>query len=217
MRDSKTILSILHKGFDKIKHGGRVMVLDGKSAEKLYSRLRLVKSDEGTYKVNFENESGTFKDNLSPGNRWLVPNAHLRIFGKKLVKDMDCDMDKPKSGIKSKIPKKRMEQIEQYVDEIDDNEKQFTRELNDLPTSQDNQDNMMLQDIINKNEIATDNSIKLIETSLTEIGVEASTQTGGLTLRELQGLDRELRTISGSLRSAIAEAMAKQVDIDKEK
>ena len=52
----------------------------------------------------------------------------------------------------------------------------------------------MLQDIINKNEIATDNSIKLIETSLTEIGIEASTQTEtiGLTLTEVQGLDREL-------------------------
>ena len=74
----------------------------------------------------------------------------------------------------------------------------------------------MLQDIINKNEIASDNSIKLIETSLTEIGVEASTQTSGLSLRELEGLDRELRTISGSLRSAIAKSMAKQVDIDKE-
>ena len=74
----------------------------------------------------------------------------------------------------------------------------------------------MLQDIINKNEIASDNSIKLIETSLTEIGVEASTQTSGLTLRELQGLDKELRTISGSLRSEIARSMAKQVDIDKE-
>ena len=49
----------------------------------------------------------------------------------------------------------------------------------------------MLQDIINKDETATDNSIKLIETSLTEVGVEASTQTGGLTLRELEGLDRE--------------------------
>ena len=82
--------------------------------------------------------------------------------------------------------------------------------------SEDNQDNIMLQDIINKNEMATDNSIKVIETSLTEIGVEASTQTGGLSLRELEGLDRELRTISGSLRSAIAKAMAKQVDIDKE-
>ena len=48
MRASKTILSILHKGFDKIKQGGRVMVLDEKSAEKLYNRLRLVESDEGT-------------------------------------------------------------------------------------------------------------------------------------------------------------------------
>ena len=74
----------------------------------------------------------------------------------------------------------------------------------------------MLQDIVNKNEIATDNSIKLIETSLTEIGVEASTQTGGLSLRELEGLDRELRMISASLRSANAKSMAKQVDIDKE-
>ena len=36
MRASKTILLILHRGFDKIKQGGRVMVLDEKSAEKLY-------------------------------------------------------------------------------------------------------------------------------------------------------------------------------------
>ena len=57
MRASKTILSILHRGFDKIKQDGRVMVLDEKSAEKLYNRLRLVESDEGTYKVAFENES----------------------------------------------------------------------------------------------------------------------------------------------------------------
>ena len=109
-----------------------------------------------------------------------------------------------------------MKQIEQYVDEIDDNRKQLASELNKLPKSEDTQDNIMLQDIVNKNEIATDNSIKLIETSLTEIGADASTQTGGLTLRELQGPDKELRTISGSLRSAIAKAMAKQVDIDKE-
>ena len=61
----------------------------------------------------------------------------------------------------------------------------------------------MLQDIITENEIATDNSIKLIETSLTETGEDASTQTGGLTLREFEGLDKELRTISGSLRSVI--------------
>ena len=125
MRASKTILSILHRGFDKIKQGGRVTVLDGKSAEKLYSRLHLVESNEGTYKVAFENESGALKDILSPGNRWLVPNAYLRIFGKKFVKDMGFDVDKPKSGTKSKILKKRMEQIKQYVDEIDDNTKQF--------------------------------------------------------------------------------------------
>ena len=56
----------------------------------------------------------------------------------------------------------------------------------------------------------------MIETSLTETDAEASTQTGGLMLRELEGLDKELRTISGSLRSAIAKSIAKQVDIDKE-
>ena len=45
MRASKTILSILHSGFDKIKQDGRVMVLDEKSAEKLYKRLYLIESD----------------------------------------------------------------------------------------------------------------------------------------------------------------------------
>ena len=217
MRASKTIISILHRGFNKIKQEGKVMVLDQQSAEKLYNRLRLDKSDGDTYKIAFENESGTYKDILSPGNRWQTPNTYLRIFGKKFVKDMGFDVDRPRTGTKSKIPKKKMKQIERYVDEIDDNEKQFARELNELPTtSEGNQDNIMLQDIINKNEIATDNSIKLIETSLTETGAVASTQTGGPTLRELEGLDKELRTISGSLRSAIAKSMAKQVDIDKE-
>ena len=217
MRASKTIISILHRGFDKIKQDGRVMVLDEKSAQKLYNRLHLVESDEGTYKVAFENERGTDKDILSPGNRWLEPNAYLRIYGKRLMKDMGFDVNKPISSTKSKIPRKKMKQIEKYVDEIDDNTKQFARELNELPTtSEGNQDNIMLQDIITKNEIATDNSIKLIETSLTKTGAEASTPTGGLTLRELEGLDKELRMISSSLRSAIAKSMTKQVDIDKE-
>ena len=214
MRASKTIISILHRGFDKIKQDGKVMVMDEKSAEKLYSRLHLVESDEGTYKVAFENDSKKYKDILTPTNKWLVPNAYLRIFGKKFMKAIGFDVDKPRSGTKSKIPKKRVEQIEQYIDEMYDNMKQFAAsELNELPTtSENNQDNIMLQDIITKNEIAADNSVKLIETSLTETGAE----TGGLTLRELEGLDKELRTISGSLRSAIANSIAKQVDIDRE-
>ena len=66
MRASKAIISILHRGFDKIKEDGRVMVLDEKSAEKLYNRLYLTKSDEGTYKIAFENENKTLKDILSP-------------------------------------------------------------------------------------------------------------------------------------------------------
>ena len=193
MRASKTKLSILHRGFNKIKHDGKVAVLDQQSAEILYNKLRLVVTNEGTYKIAFENERGTNKDILSPGNRWLEPNTYLRIFGKKFIKDMGFDADKPKSDTKSKIPTKKMKQIEIYVDEIDDNRKQFVLELNKLPMNEDNQDNIMLQDIITKNEIATDNSIKLIEMSLTETGAEESTQTGGLTLRELEGLDKELR------------------------
>ena len=216
MRASKTIISILPRGFDKIKQDGRVMVLDEKSAEKLYDRLYLVEP-EGIYKVAFDNDSKKYKDILSPTNRWLVPYAYLRIFGKKFMKDIGFDADKPKSGTKSKIPQKRMEQIEQYIDEMYNIMKQFARELNELPTtSENNQDNIMLQGIVTKNEIATDNSMKLIETSLTEVGEDASTQTGGLTLRELEGLDKELRMISGSLRSAIAKSIAKQVDIDRE-
>ena len=217
MRASKTIISILHRGFNKIKQDGKVMVLDEKSAMKLYNRLYLVET-EGTYKVAFENDSKKYKDILSPTNRWLEPKAYLRIFGKKFMKDIGFDADKPRTGTKSKIPKKRIEQIEQYIDEMYDNTKQFAAsELNELPTtSENNQDNIMLQDIITKNEIAADNSVKLIETSLTETGADVSTQTGGLTLRELEGLDKELRTISGSLRSAIAKSIAKQVDIDRE-
>ena len=185
MRASKTILSILHRGFNKIKQHGKVMVLDQQSTEILYNKLHLAVTDEGAYKIAFENERGTNKDILSPGNRWLEPNAYLRIFGKKFVKDMGFDVDRPRTGPKCKIPKKKIEQIEMYVDEIDDNRKQFASELNELPmTSEGNQDNVMLQDIITKNEIAADNSIKLIETSLMETGAEASTQTGGLTLRE---------------------------------
>ena len=85
MRALKTILSILHRGFDKIKQDGRVMVLDEKSAEKLYNRLRLVESDESTYKVAFENDGGTYKDILSPCNRWLTSNVYHKIFGKKFM------------------------------------------------------------------------------------------------------------------------------------
>ena len=210
MRALKMIISILHRGSNKIKQEGKVMVSDQQSAEKLFDRLRLVETNEGTYKVAFANERGTNKNILSPGNRWLEPNAYLRIFGKKFMKDIGFDVDRPRTGTKSKLPKKRIEQIEQYVDEKDDNRKQFASELNRLPLNEDN------QDIITKNEIATDNSIKLIETSLTEISADASTQTSGLTLKELEGLDKELRMISGSLRSAIAKSMAKQVDIDKE-
>ena len=165
MKASKTILSILHGGFDKIKQDGRVMVLDQQSAEKLYDRLYLIGSDEDTYKITFKNKSGKYKDILSPGNRWLTPNVYLKIFGKKFMKDIGFDVDKPKSGTKSKIPKKRIEQIEKYIGEIDDNTKQFASVLNELPTtSEDNQDNIMLQDVITKNEIAADNSTKLIET-----------------------------------------------------
>ena len=209
MRASKMIISILHRGFHKIKQDGKVMVLDQQSAEKLYDRLHLAEADEGTYKTTFESERGTYKDILSPGNRWQASNTYLSIFGKKFMKDMGFDLEKPRTGTKSKISKKRMEQLEQYIDEMHDNRKQFASELNKLPMNEDNQDNIMLQDIITKNEIATDNSIKLIETSLTEIGEDASTQTGGLTLRELEGLDKELRMISGSLRSAIAKSIAK--------
>ena len=129
----------------------------------------------------------------SPTNRWLVPNAYLRIFGKKFMKDIGFDVDKPIGGTKSKILEKKMKQIEMY-----DNTKQFASVLNELPTtSENNQDNIMLQDIITKNEIATDNSMKLIETSLTEIGEDASVQTGGLTLNSMADIRISLRNTRG--------------------
>ena len=124
MRASKTILTILNKGFNKIKQDDRVTVLDEKAAKKLYDRLRFEKSDGDTYEITFENEKGILKDVLSPGNKWLAPNVYLKIFGKKFIKDIGFDVDKLKGGAKSKIPKKRKEQIERYVEEIDDTNKQ---------------------------------------------------------------------------------------------
>ena len=57
MRASKTILSILlHKGFNKIKQGGRVKVSDEKAAKKLYDRLYSEKSDGDTYKITLRLE-----------------------------------------------------------------------------------------------------------------------------------------------------------------
>ena len=43
------------------------------------------------------------------------------------MEDMGFDVDKPKSDTKSKIARKRIEQTEQYVEEIDDNERQFAK------------------------------------------------------------------------------------------
>ena len=40
---------------------------------------------------------------------------------------MGFDVDKPKSGTKSKIPRKRIEQIEWHIEEIVDNSKQFRK------------------------------------------------------------------------------------------
>ena len=89
-----------------MKQGGRVMVLGEKSAEKLYNRLCLIESEEVTYKISFENENWTLKDVLTSGNRWLTHNVYLSIFGKKFIKDMGFDVDKPESGTNSKIPRK---------------------------------------------------------------------------------------------------------------
>ena len=63
MMTSKTILSILHRGFDKMKQGGRVMILDDKSAKKLYDQLRSEKSNEGTLrmKMNIKRRPITWK------------------------------------------------------------------------------------------------------------------------------------------------------------
>ena len=83
------------------------MVLDEKSAEKLYNRLRLVESDEGTYKVAFENDSGTYKDILSPGNKWLAPNVYLKIFGKKFMKDIGLMQIKLKVVQNVRFPRRK--------------------------------------------------------------------------------------------------------------
>ena len=82
------------------------MVIDEKSSKKLYNRLRLVETDEGTYKVAFENDSKKYKDILSPTNRWLAPNAYLKIFGKKFMKAIGFDGINLKVAQRVRYPKK---------------------------------------------------------------------------------------------------------------
>ena len=63
------------------------MVLDEKSAEKLYNGLSLDNSDGDTsYKTTFETEKGLLKDVLSSSNNWQTPNGYLRIFGTNFIK-----------------------------------------------------------------------------------------------------------------------------------
>ena len=89
MRASKTIVSILHRGFEKIKQDGRVIVLDEKSAEKLCSRFRLDKSDERTYKIAFENESGTYKVSELVGTYHRCWSFDLHIFHDKCKEEIN--------------------------------------------------------------------------------------------------------------------------------
>ena len=58
--------------------------------------------------------------------------------------------------------------------------------------------------------------VTILECCVTFSGVKLSIRSFVLLLRELEGLDKELRTISSSFRSAIAKSIAKQVDIDRE-
>ena len=83
------------------------MFLDQQSAEILYKKLRLAVTDEGTYKIAFENESGTYKDILSPTNKWLVPNAYFRSFGKRFIKDMGLMLTNLKLARKVRFPKRK--------------------------------------------------------------------------------------------------------------
>ena len=66
-----------------------------------------METDKGTYMVAFENDSGTYKDILSPGNRWLALNLYHKIFGKKFMKDMGFDVDKPKVVQKVRFPERK--------------------------------------------------------------------------------------------------------------
>ena len=95
------------------------MVLDEKSAKKLYYLLYLDTSDRDTYRIILETEKGLLKDVLSLSNDLITHNGYLKIFGKNFIRGMGFDVDKPKGGAKIKISKKRIEQIEQYKQEID--------------------------------------------------------------------------------------------------
>lgn len=98
----------------------------------------------------------------------------------------------------------------------------FESARNDLSTSMDN---ILLQDLSNTTELQSltntvgevDTSVKSLETSFNNLDVHAQTQTEGLTLREIQGLDKALQSIRGELTNNLAKLTEIDKDIAKEK
>ena len=72
-----------------------------------------------------------------------------------------------------------------------------------------------LQDLTNT-VIGTETAVKSLETSLTDL-VHTDTQTEGLTLRELQGLDKALQRTSGELTNNLSKLTELDKDITRQK
>ena len=86
----RSIISILHREYVKLKESGRVEVRDTQSSQKLFVRIEFNDGD-----VLFKNERGEKKTLLKNNGEWRTAKSYASILGSKFLRDLGFD---PKSS-----------------------------------------------------------------------------------------------------------------------
>lgn len=194
IRATKAIVSILHKEYTKLKKSGRVKVGDVQSGQELFDRIKFNNGD-----VLFENERGERKSLLTKNGKWRSPKEYKKLFGVKFLRDLGFDPDSSKTA--NKIASKEAAKLNEKLDAIDTSNIQSTSGQKALE---------MVVDVSDK----VNDTIEKIEQETSFIDANEREQL--LPLRELKGLDKQLRTISGSLKVSVAKSVELQEHIKKE-
>ena len=194
LKVAKTIISILHKEYVKLKESGRVKVKDAQSGQKLFDKIEFNDGD-----VLFENERGERKSLLTSNGKWRSPKEYKKLFGVKFLRDIGFDPDSSKSA--NKIASKEAANLNEELNAIDTSNIQSTSGQKALE---------MLGDVSDK----VSDAIEKIEQETSFIDADEREQL--LPLRELKGLDKQLKTISGSLKVSVAKSVELQEHINKE-
>ena len=190
----RSIISILHREYVKLKESGRVEVRDIQASQKLFVRIEFNDGD-----VLFKNERGEKKTLLKNNGEWRTAKSYASILGSKFLRDLGFDPKSSKSA--NKVASREAANLNKTLNAIDTSNIQSTSGQKALE---------MLGNISGK----VNDTIERIEQETSFI--DASEREQLLPLRELKGLDKQLRTISGSLKVSVAKSVELQERIRKE-